>query len=131
MVALLLLPVLAAGAHAQSIYLDTHLPTAHPMKREFLQKLHQWGNATIVNLPEQADLILQLDQTDKLGGLASVWTVRGNAGCAVLKDRRTGEELWSETKGGAWQMSGWSTAAVGKKLGDDLVKFLAKRPSGQ
>jgi hypothetical protein len=125
--AFLLLCGITVGATAQGIYLDTHLPNAHPMKRELLEKLHKWGKATIVNLPEQADLILQLDQTDKLGGLASPWTVRGNAGCAVLKDRRTGEELWSETKGGAWQMSGWSTATVGKKLGDDLVKFLKQR----
>ena len=99
LITFLLLSVLGVGAYSQTIYIDTHLPNSHPMKKELLEKLHKWGKVTVVNLPDQADLILQLDQTDKLGGLISVWTVRGNAGCAVLKDRRTGEELWSETHG--------------------------------
>jgi len=78
-----------------------------------------------VNLPEQAQLILQLDQAGRLD--CSFNTACGNRGSAVLKDRLTGDELWSEENGGAWQMSGWSRAAVWRKLGDELVKFLSKR----
>ena len=110
----------------KSIYIDTRLPNAHPMKKELLDKLRGWGKITVVNLPEQGDLILQLDQTERLlsgGG-------NGNRGRAVLKDRLTGEELWSEEKGGGWQMSGWSAGAVGGKLGSDLVKFLSKNEHG-
>jgi hypothetical protein len=123
LITFLLICVLAAGADAQTIYIDTRLPNAHPTKTELVAKLQKSGKVTLVNLPDQADLILILDQTERLwsgGG-------NGNRGRVILKDRRTGEEMWSEEKGGGWQMSGWSAGSVGRKLGDDLLKFLKQR----
>jgi|HubBroStandDraft_4_1064222.scaffolds.fasta_scaffold116804_1 hypothetical protein len=70
------------------------------MKKELLEKLRGCGKVTVVNLPQQADLVLQLDQTERLlrgGG-------NGNRGRAVIKDRLTGDGLWSDEKGGRWQM---------------------------
>ncbi len=125
LIAFLLLCVAGASADAQTIYIDTRLPNAHPMKKELVAKLQKWGKVTIVNLPEQAELILLLDQTGRLD--CSFNTACGNRGSVVLRNRLTGDELWSEEKGGAWQMSGWSAGAVGRKLGDDLVKFLKQR----
>jgi hypothetical protein len=107
-----------------SIYIDAP-PDAQPIKKEILAKLRSWGEITIVNLPEQSDLILQLDQSGKLNALSG----SGNRGSVVLKNRRTGEELWAESRGGAWSMRGWSNASVGRKLGDDLIQFLVKNQS--
>jgi hypothetical protein len=112
-----------------NIYIDTHLPNSHPLKKELVKKLIRSGKVVLVTLPEKADLILDLDETGRgLSQCASIWNQSncGNRGRAVLKSRQTGQELWSEEKGGAWQMSGWSGGSVGKKLGEDLVKFLSK-----
>jgi hypothetical protein len=105
----------------QSIYIDAP-PDAAPIKKQIVAKLQAWGEISVVNLPEQADLILELVQSGKLN-LASG---SGDRGSVVLKNRRTGEELWTESRGGGWSMRGWSNAAVGRKLGDDLISFLSK-----
>lgn len=108
------------ASRAQSIYIDAP-PDAAPIKKQILAKLHAWGEISTVNLPEQADLILELQQSGKL----NVGSGSGNRGSVVLKNRRTGEELWTESRGGGWSMRGFSNAAVGRKLGDDLIKFLS------
>ena len=104
-----------------SIYIDSP-PDAQPIKKEIIEKLRNWGEITVVYLPERADLILQLNQSEKL----SVTTGSGNRGSAVLRNRRTGEDLWSQSRGGAWSMRGWSNAWVGKRIGSDLIQFLSK-----
>jgi hypothetical protein len=124
-----LLLVLAAQAQ-QSLYIDTQLPNSHPLKKELADKLKQSGKVMIVLLPEKADLILDLEQTGRgvsaCSGSIIFPAACGNRGRAVLKNRQTGEELWSEESGGPWQMSGWSAGMVGRKLGNDLVKFLTR-----
>jgi hypothetical protein len=126
-IASLLLCVLAAHGQ-QSLYIDTHLPNSHPLKKELADKLKQSGKVVIVTLPEKADLILDLEQTGRgvssCSGSIFFSGACGNRGRAVLKNRQTGDELWSEEKGGARQMSGWSAGMVGRKLGDDVVRFL-------
>jgi hypothetical protein len=124
--AFLLLSVLAAYGQ-QSLYIDTTLPNAHPLKKELVDKLKQSGEVKIVTLPEKADLVLDLEETGRSLGTctAGIFVDCGHRGRAVLKSRHSGEELWSEEKGGGWQWAGWSAAAVGRKLGDDLSKFLA------
>lgn len=67
-------------------------------------------------------MILELEQSEKL----NVFSGSGDRGSVILKNRRTGEELWTESRGGGWSMRGWSNAAVGRKLGDDLINFLSK-----
>ncbi len=103
----------------KSIYVDAP-PDAAPIKKQILAKLQAWGEISAVNLPEQADLILELVQSGKLNAFSG----SGDRGSVVLKNRRTGEELWTESRGGGWSMRGWSNAAVGRKLGDDLINFL-------
>jgi hypothetical protein len=126
-----LLTVVLAAQGQQKLYIDTPLPNAHPLKRELVDKLQHSGKVKIVTLPEKADLILSLEQTGRgvsacSGGIIFSGAC-GNRGRAVLKSRNTGEELWSEEKGGGWQWAGWSAAMVGRKLGDDLSKFLAEQ----
>jgi len=129
---LIAFPVFILTAQGQqSLYVDTNLPNAHPLKRELIEKLKRSGRVTIVTLPEKADLILILDQTGRsLGACASIWlhSECGHRGRVVLRSRQTGEEMWSEEKGGGLQWSGWSDTKVGRKLGDDLVKFLSQHP---
>src|ERR1035437_2280064 len=126
--AFLLLSVLAAYGQ-QSLYIDTTLPNAHPLKKELVDKLKQSGKVKIVTLPEKADLVLDLEETGRSLGTctAGIFVDCGHRGRAVLKSHHSGEELWSEEKGGGWQWSGWSAAAVGRKLGNDLSKFLAEQ----
>jgi hypothetical protein len=128
LMAVLLLSVLAAyGQH--SLYIDTNLPNAHPLKRELMDKLQRSGKVKLVTVPEKADLILSLEETGRSLGTctAGIFVDCGHRGRAVLKSRHSGEELWSEEKGGGWQWSGWSAAAVGRKLGNDLSNFLAEQ----
>jgi hypothetical protein len=129
---LIVFPLFVLAAQGQqNLYVETNLPNTHPLKRELVEKLKQSGRVTIVTLPEKADLILILDQTGRsLGACASIWlhSECGHRGRVVLKNRQTGEEMWSEEKGGGWQWSGWSDTKVGRKLGDDMVKFLSQHP---
>src|SRR5580658_2145483 len=116
--ALIAFPLLVLAAQGQqSLYVDTNLPNAHPLKRELVEKLKQSGRVTIVTLPEKADLILILEQTGRsLGACASIWlhSECGHRGRVVLRNRQTGEEMWSEEKGGGMQWSGWSDTKVGR-----------------
>jgi hypothetical protein len=127
LMAVLLLCVLSAHGK-QSLYIDTHLSNSHPLKRELIEKLKQSGTVMIVTLPDKADLILDLEQTGRSLGMCAggilFSSACGHRGRVVLKSRQTGEELWSEEKGGAWQWSGWSAGTVGRKLGEDVVRFL-------
>lgn len=119
--------VLAALALAQNpapnkraLYIQSP-PDAQAIKEEIVKKVVAWNGVSIVTLPSQADLILELVQSGKL----NVVSGSGNKGAAVLKDAHTGEDLWSDSRGGAWSMRGWSNRAVGRKLGEKLVGFLA------
>jgi hypothetical protein len=128
LMALLLLSVLAAHGQ-QSLYIDTTLPNAHPLKKELVDKLKQSGKVKIVTLPEKADLVLDLEETGRSLGTCTtgIFVDCGHRGRALLKNRQSGEELWSEEKGGGWQWSGWSAGMVGRKLGNDLNKYLAEQ----
>ena len=114
-------PYAPAASAPGSIYIDSR-PEAQPIKDEIVKKLREWGKITVVGVPEQADLVLELDQSEKL----LITTGSGNRGSVVLKNRRTGEDLWGRSRGGAWSMRGWSNAWVGKRLGSDLVRWLSK-----
>ncbi|MDR5726978.1 MAG: hypothetical protein RB191_05870 [Terriglobia bacterium] len=104
----------------RTIYIDAP-PDAEPIKTEIVRKLHTWGEIAVVYKPEQADLILELVQSGKL----NLGSGSGNRGSVVLKDRRTGEDLWSRSRGGGWSIRGFSNTVVGRKLGDDLIQFLS------
>lgn len=128
LIAFSLLFVLTAQGQ-QGLYIDTHLPDSHLLKKKLIEKLNQSRMVTIVTLPDKADLVLDLEQTGRSLGMCAggifFSSACGHRGRVVLKSRLTGEELWGEEKGGAWQMSGWSDAKVGRQLGNDLIKFLS------
>lgn len=109
-------PTARPSFRPQSIYIDSP-PDAQRIKIEIVKKLQKWGEIAVVSLPERADIILQLVQSGKL----NAFTGSGDRGSVVLKNRRTGEDLWSQDRGGGWSMRGWSNAAVGRKLGDELI----------
>lgn len=116
-----------ASAHAQkTIYIDAP-PDAQPIKQEITAKLSQWGKVSPVAKPDQADYQLTLQQSEKL----NLAIGSGDRGSVVLIDRATGQELWSESRGGAWSLRGFSNASVGRKLGADLVHFLQKQGGAQ
>jgi hypothetical protein len=96
------------------------LPDSQAIKEEIVKKVTEWNGVSIVTLPSQADLTLELQQTGKL----NVFTGSGDKGAAVLKDAHTGEDLWTDSRGGGWSMRGLSNRMVGRKLGDKLVEFL-------
>jgi len=89
------------------------------LRSEISKKLLKWGRLTVVTSPEQADLVLEVVQTGQL----DVATGAGNQATATLKDHQSEVELWSDTKGGSWAMSGWSNAWVGRAIAGDLIKF--------
>ena len=95
-------------------------PDAQAIKEEIVKKVAAWNGISIVTLPEHADLILEIAQSGKL----NVMTGSGDKGAAVLRDARTGEDLWTDSRGGGWSRRGWSNRAVGRKLGSKLVEFL-------
>jgi hypothetical protein len=100
-------------------------PDAKQIKDEIATKVQQSELVEIVFLESRADLILEVVQSGKLNAM----TGSGNKGAAVLKVKSTGEEVWNDSHGGGWSWRGWSNKAVGRKLGDELVKFLRSRPS--
>jgi len=124
-IALLLLIIvgfLAAQKQAQqkrTLYIQAP-PDAQAMKEEIAKKLAAWNGMSVVASPAKADLILEVVQSGKL----NVITGSGDKGAAVLKDARTGEDLWNDSRGGSWSIRGWSNRAVGRKLGEKLVEFL-------
>jgi hypothetical protein len=95
-------------------------PDAQAIKQEIAKKLMAWNGVSVVTLPANADLVLEVVQSGKL----NVATGSGDKGAAVLKDAHTGEDLWTDSRGGSWSMRGWSNRAVGRKLGAKLVEFL-------
>ena len=95
-------------------------PDAQAMKEEIVKKVAAWNGVSVVTIPSQADLTLELVQSGKL----NLYSGSGDKGAAVLKDAHTGEDLWSDSRGGGFSMRGFSNRAVGRKLGDKLVQFL-------
>ena len=95
-------------------------PDAQAMKEEISKKVTAWNGVSLVTLPANADLVLEIVQSGKL----NVATGSGDKGAAVLRDAHTGEDLWTDSRGGGWSMLGWSNRAVGRKLGEKLVEFL-------
>jgi len=90
------------------------------LESEISKKLLSWGHLNLLTSPGDADLILEIVQTGQL----NPQTGAGNQATAVLKDYRSGLQLWSSTKGGSWAMSGYSNAWVGRAIAGDLIKFL-------
>ena len=95
-------------------------PDAQAIKEEITKKVVAWNRVTIVTKPTDVDYVLEVAQSGKL----NVFTGSGDKGAAVLKDGHTGEDLWTDSRGGGWSMRGWSNRAVGRKLGEKLVEFL-------
>jgi len=89
------------------------------LKTEISNKLTTWGKLTIVTAPEQADLILKVEQTGQL----NTKTGEGNQAAALLIHQDSGQELWGTTKGGSWAMTGFSYAWVGRAIASDFIKF--------
>lgn len=77
------------------------------MKIEINAKLAKWGKLNMTSIPEEADLVFELVQTGMLipGDAASAVS-----GAGLLRDLKSGLELWSVRKGGFWAISGWSAA---------------------
>jgi len=88
-------------------------------KVEISKKLTKWGRLALVSSSDEADLILNVDQTGQL----NISTGAGNQATALLVQRETGRELWGVTKGGGWAMSGYSEAWVAHAIADQFVKF--------
>jgi S1-C subfamily serine protease len=90
------------------------------LESEISKKLLSWGQLNLSTSRGDADLILEIVQTGQL----NLQTGAGNQATAILKDYRSGLQLWSSTKGGSWAMSGYSNAWVGRAIAGDLIKFL-------
>jgi hypothetical protein len=90
------------------------------MKEEIVKKVAGWNGVSIVTVPLQADLVLEVVQSGKL----NIASGSGDKGAAVLKDSRSGEDLWADSRGGGWSIRGFSNRAIGRKLGEKLVEFL-------
>lgn len=90
------------------------------VKTEISKKLRAWGGLTLVELPEDADLVLQVEQTGKL----NVATGEGAQASAVLIDTKSRVQLWAQTKGGGWSIKGWSIGSSSRSLADELIKFI-------
>jgi len=95
-------------------------PDAQAIKEEITKKVSAWNRVAIVTKPADADFVLEVVQSGKL----NVFSGSGDKGAAVLKDAHTGEDLWTDSRGGGWSMRGFSNRAVGRKLGEKLVEFL-------
>jgi S1-C subfamily serine protease len=89
------------------------------VKTEISNKLRAWGGLTLVELPEDADLILQVEQTGKLNSA----TGEGAEASAVLIDAKSRIQLWAKTKGGSWSMTGFSISRASRAVADELIKF--------
>ena len=89
------------------------------LKTEISNKLIKWGKLTLITDPDQADLVLKVEQTGQL----NLKTGEGNQAAALLTHRESGQELWGVTKGGSWAMSGYSYAWVGRAVASDFIKF--------
>jgi hypothetical protein len=48
-----------------------------------VKKLTQWGKLTVISSPENADLVLKIEETRKFGA----WKGKGAGGSALLTDR--------------------------------------------
>jgi len=105
--------------HKRTLYIQAP-PDAQAIKEEIAKKVVEWNGVSVVTSPTNADLVLEVVQSGKL----NVMTGSGDKGAAVLKDARTGEDLWTDSRGGGWSMRGWSNRSVGRKLGEKLVEFL-------
>jgi hypothetical protein len=121
----LVITVGLSSAYAQNQPVKRNLyiqapPDAQAIKEEIVKKVTAWDGVSIVTLPAQADLVLDVVQSGKL----NVVSGSGDKGAAVLKDAHTGEDLWSDSRGGGWSIRGFSNRAIGRKLGGRLVEFL-------
>jgi hypothetical protein len=120
---LMLTPLVGLSQNQQvtkrTLYIEAP-PDAQAIKEEIAKKIAVWNRVAIVTKPADADFVLEVAQSGKL----NVFTGSGDEGAAVLKDAHTGEDLWTDSRGGGWSMRGWSNKAVGRKLGDKLVEFL-------
>ncbi len=118
---------------AKTLYVWSPAAGSLSVKTEISKKLRGWGGLTLVELPDDADLILQVEQTGKL----NMVTGEGAQASAVLIDAKSRIQLWAMTKGGGWSMKGWSIGSSSRAVADDLMKFLKSikkesppRPSG-
>lgn len=89
------------------------------LRAELAKTILKWGKLTVVTSPDEADLVLKVEQTRGF----SAWKGKGARGAALLTDRRHRMELWSTSEGGDWSMSGYSIGKVARKIGNKLIKF--------
>ena len=90
------------------------------LKTEIGKKILKWGRLNLVTNPEEADLVLEVQQT---GHLYRSGPHESNQAAAILKSREFDAELWSVTKGGTLSFLGYSAAWVGRAIADELIKF--------
>jgi hypothetical protein len=110
-------PEISVG-RATSIHI--RLEAGNPaLRTEITKELLKWGQLTVVSAPEAGDLVLVVVQT----GFLDLNRGTGNQAGAVLKDSRSGIEVWSTTKGGGSVMAGFSNAWVGRAIAKDLIKI--------
>ena len=112
-------------ASAKTLYVWSPLGSLS-VKTEISKKIRAWGGLTLVELPEDADLILQVEQTGKL----NMVTGEGAQASAVLIDSKSRIQLWAKTKGGGWSMKGWSIGSSSRAVADDLIKFFKSVKKG-
>ena len=92
------------------------------LKTEISGKLIRWGKLVLVSSPNEADIVLYVVQSGRL----NAGTGEGNQATALLKDRESGVEMWSSTKGGSWSLSGFKVSSVAKDIAGDFIKFFEK-----
>lgn len=105
---------------SKTLYVWSPAAGSLSVKTEISKKLRGWGGLTLVELPEDADLILQVEQTGKL----NMMTGEGAQASAVLIDAKSRIQLWAKTNGGGWSIKGWSIGSSSRAVADDLIKFL-------
>lgn len=92
------------------------------LKTEISGKLIRWGRLSLVSSPTDADLTLFVVQTSQFNAMAG----EGNQATALLKERSSGIEMWSTTKGGSWSLSGYRISSVARDMADAFMKFFEK-----
>jgi len=89
------------------------------LRAAVVRRLLEWGRLQLVTSPNDADLVLHLVQTGGRGP----WHIKGNQAVAWVRDPQSGTELWADSKGGTWQVSGFSKAWVGRDIAEEFIRF--------
>jgi S1-C subfamily serine protease len=92
------------------------------LELEVRRKVENWGRLTVVDGPDEADLVLEVtqlgdyDPNNHYGTYASAM--------AVLRESQSRQQLWSVKKGSYWSFSSLSIDLIAGQISDAVVKFL-------